>query len=512
MDSSRTGDSQTKKASEVLTTSDAKASNNMPQTAKIDHKAIVTQEVLNASGNVMKNNSANMLNENNLLPLERSEGVREFRSLPMNRSFEMLTESELNQKSNAIVQVIDASCGAGKTSWAIQHMNANPNKQFLFVTPFLDEVKRIQAECAELEFTAPSGENGTKAYDFRRLLATKRNIVCTHNLFLRADEVTIGLLRTSNHTLIIDEVMDVIHQVNISYHDLRILKEKFFSIDEVSCRVSLTEDGKEYKGRLQEYIDYARQGRLYCFGGTVLIWQFPPEVFTMMEDMYLLTYLFGGQYQRYYFDYHKIPYNMAAVSGSRDTGLSLVAHDPAKSDAKFRTDIKNNVNIYTGKYNNAINYALTYSFYEKSTKKQILILKKTLYNYYNYHLKGKATENMWTTFKEWEDDLKGKGFKTCFVPHNARATNQYADRKNLAYPIERNLIPGLVGFLEAGGVKVDADLFAVSELIQWVCRSAIRNGESVNLFLPSLRMRNLLYRWIESGSAMSAIPTMKKAA
>lgn len=34
-------------------------------------------------------------------------------------------------------------------------------------------------------------------------------------------------------------------------------------------------------------------------------------------------------------------------------------------------------------------------------------------------------------------------------------------------------------------------------MIQWIWRSAIRNGEEISLYLPSKRMRDLLTEWIE---------------
>lgn len=45
-------------------------------------------------------------------------------------------------------------------------------------------------------------------------------------------------------------------------------------------------------------------------------------------------------------------------------------------------------------------------------------------------------------------------------------------------------------------VKVNEDVFALSELIQWIWRSRIRNNEPINLYIPSKRMRELLTGWL----------------
>lgn len=44
-----------------------------------------------------------------------------------------------------------------------------------------------------------------------------------------------------------------------------------------------------------------------------------------------------------------------------------------------------------------------------------------------------------STLKEVEPYLAPRGFsvKNCFIPHNARATNEYANRRAVAYLINR---------------------------------------------------------------------------
>ena len=42
------------------------------------------------------------------------------------------------------VKVIDAPCGVGKTTWAIQEMNDHDEREYIYCTPFLDEISRIR--------------------------------------------------------------------------------------------------------------------------------------------------------------------------------------------------------------------------------------------------------------------------------------------------------------------------------------------------------------------------------
>ena len=46
------------------------------------------------------------------------------------------------------------------------------------------------------------------------------------------------------------------------------------------------------------------------------------------------------------------------------------------------------------------------------------------------------------------------------------------------------------------GVSVDNDAFALAEMLQWIWRSAIRDDKSINIYIPSERMRNLLIGWL----------------
>ena len=87
--------------------------------------------------------------------------------------------------------------------------------------------------------------------------------------------------------------------------------------------------------------------------------------------------------------------------------------------------------------------------------------------------------------------------KQCqFVACNARATNDFDRRHVLMYMLNRFFNPILVDFFSVRGYVLDEDQFALSELLQWIWRSAIRKGEPINLYIPSSRMRNLLQEWL----------------
>ena len=46
-------------------------------------------------------------------------------------------------------------------------------------------------------------------------------------------------------------------------------------------------------------------------------------------------------------------------------------------------------------------------------------------------------------------------------------------------------------------IEIDEDGFALSELLQWIWRSQIRQGKPIILYIPSKRMRELLEDFLD---------------
>ena len=93
--------------------------------------------------------------------------------------------------------------------------------------------------------------------------------------------------------------------------------------------------------------------------------------------------------------------------------------------------------------------------------------------------------------------LSGIGYTKGFIPVNARATNDYSDKESMFYLANRFMKPEYEKFFKTKSINLDDEQWALSELIQWVWRGRIRNDKSMNLFVPSKRMRDLLIDWID---------------
>ena len=78
-----------------------------------------------------------------------------------------------------------------------------------------------------------------------------------------------------------------------------------------------------------------------------------------------------------------------------------------------------------------------------------------------------------------------------------RASNEYRERTAVAYLVNKYFNPVIKNFFISKGIQVDEDGYALSEMLQFLWRSGIRDGKRITVYIPSKRMRNLLKKWIE---------------
>lgn len=111
-------------------------------------------------------------------------------------------------------------------------------------------------------------------------------------------------------------------------------------------------------------------------------------------------------------------------------------------------------------------------------------------------LEGELLERLMELRDLCEDGpLTEEDFST-WVPCSTKATNRYADRHVCLYDINRFLQPHIADFYEKRGFPINEDVYALSEMIQWIWRSAIRKGEPITVYIPSERMRKLFLDWL----------------
>ncbi|MEC2134638.1 hypothetical protein [Bacillus subtilis] len=400
------------------------------------------------------------------------------------------------------VKVVDSIMGSGKTSAAINYMNnANPEDNFIFVTPYLNEVERIKKSVTNRQMYEPKVRTkGDKTqYKFEslhELLSQNKNIVATHNLFKNANDETKELILSGNYTLILDEVMEVVEQLQVKTHDLTTLFDSNLIYVEDGF-VKWNEDKRGYETRYNDIRDMALNNNLVYFKDSILIWNFPAEVFKLFKEVYILTYMFDAQIQRYYYDVNGIAYEKY-VSSYIDGEYRFTQYNK-DFENNVKEMIRNKIKIYEGNLNavGQLDYSLSSTWYKDKSPYTIKKVKNNVFNYFNNIVKSSSDEAMWTTYSEHKNKIKGNGYTKGFVSCNARATNEFKHKKHLAYTINRYVNTILYSYFKNKyNIEIDQDLFALSELVQWIWRSGIRDGKEITLFLPSLRMRKLLLEWL----------------
>ena len=392
------------------------------------------------------------------------------------------------------LKVVDAGCGVGKTTAMINYINeSDDNQKFLYITPFLTEVDRIKKSCKSKNFIEPASLP-TKSDDLIRLLEKKYNIVSTHALFKKITDTALDLIQFNDYTLIIDETADVIEEIEISKNDLKTIINEYTSIDEFNT-LHWNEWNNDYKGRFEDYKNMIQLSGVKAhksdMGEVVsIVWTFPISIFESFKEVFVLTYLFNGQ--KSYYEYHKVNIENLYVKDFKLTKEKQVYdYSKQKSLIKIVDDEKlNSIGNNRG--------SLSMSWFKRNSQLALIKqLKNNINNFFKNIMKGTPIEKkLWTTFKEYEHLIKGKGYTNAFAPINIRATNDYRQVTAVAYIANRYMKPTLKHFFESEGIGVDEDTYALSELIQFIYRSAIRDGNPITVYIPSKRMRELLINWI----------------
>lgn len=401
------------------------------------------------------------------------------------------------------IKIVDSICGSGKTSAIINMINEDKtDNKYIYITPFLTEVERVKKNCKNRKFREPKfNQYGNKFDNLNKLIAEGENIVSTHALFHKANMQTVELLKSKDYILILDEVFNVIEQCNISKNDVQMLINEGYA--KIENDYLIWNEDKQYTGAFENIKYLAINKSIVVYKDIILIWMFPVEIFKAFKNSYILTYLFEAQEQCYYYKMNNIEYeyyyatyeNEKYIIKPKDNNYFMI-----EKQIKFK--INENIEIIEDSKLNAVGdgkYNLSHTWFrDDKNKDSINQLKSNITNYFINKQKAKSNTILWTTFKDQQSKLKGKGYTKGFVSCNIRATNDYVDRYNLAYCVNIFNQPFINKFFQSKKININQDLYALSEFIQWIWRSRIRKYEPITLYIPSSRMRGLFKDWLKN--------------
>lgn len=404
-----------------------------------------------------------------------------------------------------MINVIDSMCGTGKSTKMFQIMqeefDKGRNKRFLYITPFLSEIEeRVPKELPNMNFQAPENKGGGKLGDIKYLIEHNYNISTTHVLLSRFTTEIVDMLVEKQYVLVIDEALSCIGLIDkdLKTSDTKALLKSNMVSANPEKRGQLVwneEDYPEHDGKYSTVRSMCNLGMLYCYKEQFLMFEYPPKLMRDLNSVYVLTYLFKGSDMRCWLELNNIPYQTL-----NNESLGLKSEKEIKAEIRQKLEILKPRSLVHKKQQEG---TLSATWYDKAKAETIKQYKGMLRSCIVTH-GAKVGDVFWTTFKDSKVKMQGAGYTRgisedmpSFLPMNTRATNKYANYWLCMYTINLFKNPMEVNYLKDNGITVEEDVFALSEMIQFIWRGCIRKGEPMKVLILSDRMRKLLETWLE---------------
>ena len=422
------------------------------------------------------------------------------------------------------VEILDSIMGSNKTNKVLDWIDSNPNERYLYISPLLSEVdntSRLATNLKHVSFEFPTTEDSdTKSDDLLTKLEIGANISCTHSLYLGMSEKHLDLIEKYGYIVIIDEEVGVIDAFKkYSTDDLAYLSANGdIEISDEDGMISWVgaELGKKAKYKQFYNLCKAKAVNATKRSDTMLVTQMPVELFTRAKRVIIMTYMFKGNVLDNFLKLKKvdvIPFTeVQPTQIDKHRIRNLIDLKPL--DRKL---LKLGMSVYAYSKMDKKGFDLI-SNYIRSTGLSVgAKAKDTMYTFPKdvspVEMKSgkRVAPRGFLTYKTdiVDDDgnviLDSKGKpKTqdnfCWLHSGCRATNKYSYKWYLVHCYDRHPNLAVETYLKEYGCPVDKNVFALSEMLQWVWRSRICKGEPIVLAIPNMRMYNLFLDWLNEDS------------
>ena len=408
--------------------------------------------------------------------------------------------------------------GAGKSTAMFRMMGegfAKEGKRYMYISLFIAEVGgidggvttlgRVHEVLPEMDFKMPKSLYTTgKVGGLKPLLKEGYNISTTHATFQRFDIETIQLLIDGKYTLIIDEAVDCINEYKeYNKGNFNILLE--------SGRVVLEDDKFVWVGEsvdkecaFYDIMKLCKTESLYKYKEEIIMWEYPPNLLRMLDDVYVVTYLFKGSImwswmKKNNIEFKWVPNNIIGLTRTEDEIKSYVRENleilNSNSLNKLRGSRKGRENQFSAAW-----YKRAAAEEDKSTFKTIVkIIESTV-----SRTKTKSGSVFWTTFKDYKNVLAGKGYRKppkdglkSWLPYTQKAINDYREHSLCVFGVDIHKTTLEVNYLNSRGIDFDRDTYSNSCMLQFIWRGNIRQVDGkMKVLILSERMEELLRGWL----------------
>jgi hypothetical protein len=409
---------------------------------------------------------------------------------------------DIAYRKNNRVKLVDYMMGAGKSTGILDWMDANPQNSYIFVSPLLSEVEeggRVHTHLKNVSLEIPSDSQGSKSSSLLSMLKAGDSIACTHSLYLSMTDRHFTELELRGYVVIIDEEVDVIDGFNkCSKDDLQWLLEKGdISIRDEDGMVEWvgSRDKITSKHKYHSFLQYCDAKALYSTkrSDTMMVSQLPIKLFEVAKEVIILTYMFDGNILDSFL-------KLKGFEVEKFNGFTCTNPDKGKI-RELLTVIPPNRKLK--------NYSMSSTWWSEANGKQI----NDVANFIRTAARGNglvADDVLWTIPKSRAVKQSGqsknlmtpRGYTrdssrgTCYLSATTRATNDYAHKKGMFHCYNRRPLVPVSAYLQDYDCNIDFKVFAVSEMVQWLWRGCIRNGEPMVVAIGSERMYNYFTEWL----------------
>lgn len=414
------------------------------------------------------------------------------------------------------IKVYDAMMGSGKTTKLIEDIGALPaDSNVIYITPLLSECHRVAGTSYDEEdeykrpivqyqdigdgieeyiydpkhilcnrrFRHPSLSEGSKMETLLFQVKNGCNVVATHSLFRAINPKVVAEIKAQGYILVLDEVLSIYETFDELKLDEveQLFKNEILSIekDGLTLAFNKIKFGETENTRYQEIADLCEMKQLMLVDGKVVIWEFPISALQAFSEVWIGTYLFDGSQMAAYLKSHGIEYEMNKFG-------------------KKPSEIKHLIKIEESPLLNKVGDAKGSLSYQSTAVKKTHNeqLRKNLNTFFRAKNKTKIPDRLWTIYKPASREVSAGRFAGSWLAYGTKATNDWKDTWCVAYLINLYVNPMIMKLLAQKESNMDQTLYALSEMVQFIWRSRVRDGKEISLYIPSKRMRELLKEWL----------------
>lgn len=428
------------------------------------------------------------------------------------------------------IKVIDAVMGTGKSTWAIQQLKET-NKRTVVILPYRDEIKRYQDDLADLgnHLVALHEDLQTKNKQerFDDALEDTQVILITHALFTKFLKPHVfQIIDQGDWHLLMDEAIpafeaikglsktilngwlvgDIVTEEPINDTLTRIvpvpgIAEAYIKADDYVC-------SRAEKGFLKQSLVHDLLRSNSKDGKGFFSFTLSEHRLKSFESVTVLTYMFRGSDLDYWCRMKDLKVDHQELTRDTEGLFHLQPHDGQYSGEQFRhmieiLDVKSKFGTMPGQLSST-------STRTKLSDDNVNEIQKDLRRLFRNRKIGPMIESedfMFSCLGDYRTTWKGERLpkkfigESTWVAFSTRGVNTLSHKHNLAFLYNIFPQPAVEHIVNSGlrGITTySRDTYALSSMLQWIWRSAIRNGEAIRVYIPARRMRELLEGWLDA--------------